>query len=215
MADRAVAMVRRFCKIADTIEIDSCKEETHTLSNTVTDHPVEEGYNITDHVRPDPDMVTLTCFISNTPLSLEQVSRSVREGSVEFQTSSSEDVAIGDAKGRGNTAYEKLKKLRREGTLISVVTSLCTYGVSSTEGMAIQSISIPRTSKNYDGLEFSITLKQVRIVKNRQTRDSQPREKNTTKKQKKGAQTPKEGTLGPEEDQGSALYQSGKFRPST
>ena len=54
-----------------------------------------------------------------------------------------------------------------------MVTTLCTYGVSSTEGMMIESLSIPRAKENFDGLEFSVQLKQIRIVKNARTQVKQ------------------------------------------
>lgn len=181
MSERAVILVRKKTKI-DTIDIDSCLDESHELTNTVTDHPVEEGFNATDHSRPNPDRVTLRCFVSNTPLSAEQVKSSVRSGNVTFETTAPRVV-----EGRGNQAYTQLKKLRDEGTLIEVVTTLRTYGVSKSEGMMIESISIPRTRFNYDGLEFSITLKQVRIVRNKQTRDVKQKDKRTRPKKKEGS----------------------------
>ncbi len=177
---RAIALVKRQTKI-DVIEIDACLDETHTLENTVTDHPVEEGYNITDHVRPNPDRVTLRCFVSNTPLSAQQVKTAVRENSVDFETTAPETIV-----GRGDDTYKKLARLRAEGDLIEVVTTLRTYGVSSTEGMAIESISIPRTRQNYDGLEFTINLKQVRIVQNRSSRQTKAKDKRKRPKKKEG-----------------------------
>lgn len=202
---RAVVMSKpRLCQI-DTITIDAVKEETHTLANTVTDHPVEEGFNVSDHSRPEPDVVTLQCFISNTPLSQEQQTRAVQEGSVQFETTAVQSgtnvggtvvggTEIGAIDGRGIDAFKKIKKLRDEGTLIKVVTTLKTYGGTPTEGMTIQSLTIPRTSKNYDGLEFSVTLKQIRIVRNRQTTDVKPKEKQVEKKKHQGATTTQEET---------------------
>jgi Dit-like phage tail protein len=189
MSGRAIVLPR-LCKI-DAITIDVCRDETHTLTNQVTDHPVEEGFNISDHSRPEPDTVTLSCFVSNTPLSLQQQTRAVQEGSVSFNTTSQQAVAIGAVNGRADDTFKKLKKLRDEGTLIAVVTTLRTYGLTSTQGMAIQSLSISRTSKNYDGLEFVVTLRQIRIVKNKQTTDRQSKDRRVPKKKNKGAQTPK------------------------
>lgn len=194
---RAVIIKRRATKV-DTIDIDSCLDETHTLTNTVTDHPVEKGSNITDHSRPDPDTVTLRCFVSNTPLSESQqktasnatpaipgFSGIIAQGRVQ-RTSN-----IGAIDGRGEDAYKKLLKLRNDGSLITVVTTLRTYTKSSTQGMMITSITIPRTTKNYDGIEFSITLKQVRIVTNRSTQQQRPEDKRAGEKEKKGSKTAK------------------------
>lgn len=182
---RAVVVVKRPTKI-DTIEIDSCLDESHSLTNTVTDHPVEEGFNVTDHSRPNADVVTLRCFVSNTPLSIEQQTRSVREGSVDFETTAADATEIGAVDGRGDKAFKALEKLRLEGAIIQIVTSLKTYEKTQTEGMMISSITIPRTRQNFDGLEFSISLKQIRIVKNKSTTDIRARDKRTRPKKKDG-----------------------------
>lgn len=187
MATRAVVL-GKLTQIG-TITIDACKDETHTLTNTVTDHPVEEGFNISDHVRPDPDMVTLSCFVSNTPLSTDQQTRANQEGgNSSAQTNADGSVKIIQIPGRGKATFDKLKKLRDEGTLIEVVTTLKTYGVSADEGMVVQSLTVPRNTKNYDGLEFSVTLKQIRVVRNRQTRQTQAKDKRVGPKNKKGNQ---------------------------
>lgn len=175
-----------------TLELDVCLEESHQYTNTITDHPVEDGGNISDHSRPDPDLVTLRCFVSNTPLATANTSRTVQQGDIQFTTSAAESVQLGDNK-RGKETFDALMKMRDEGQLIKVVTTLCTYPRSgkSTEGMLIQSLTIPRTSKNFDGLEFSATLKLIRIVQNRSTRDTRPKNVETARIKHKGAVTSK------------------------
>lgn len=199
---RAIVVYKRITKV-ETIEIDSCLEETHDLTNTVTDHPVEDGFDVSDHSRPDPDQVKLRCFISNTPLSVEQQLRSIRAGDTTFDTTATGPVTIGAVGGRGDKNFVALKKLRDEGTFIQVVTTLKTYGLSATQGMAITAISVPRTRQNYDGLEFTISLKQIRIVKNRSTQDSK-------RKQKKKSTRPQDDgggvMLGPEEQPTTQLH---------
>ncbi len=49
------------------IRIDATVGETHDYVNTVTDHPVEIGSPVTDHVRPEPIRLTLSGVISNAP----------------------------------------------------------------------------------------------------------------------------------------------------
>ncbi len=50
-------------------EFDTILKEGHTLGAEVSDHPVEAGANISDHVRPDLSRVELTVAVSNTPLN--------------------------------------------------------------------------------------------------------------------------------------------------
>jgi hypothetical protein len=49
------------------IDFDVVTGEEHNISSTVSEHPVEEGANITDHVRPNLTRVTLKGIASDTP----------------------------------------------------------------------------------------------------------------------------------------------------
>lgn len=52
------------------ITLDVAAKVQHTSTNQVTDHPVEIGSNVSDHIRPDPNVLTIEGVISNTPLFL-------------------------------------------------------------------------------------------------------------------------------------------------
>ena len=196
---RAIALRKVSPMQIGPVYIDSCLEETHQFNNQVTDHPVESGANISDHSRPEPDRVTLRCFISNTPLSDQQQKTARRTGSftrlrttnVSDSGFSWETTAPEAVDGRGENAFKELIKMREEGALITVVTTLKTYAVKKDEGMMIESITIPVTRENFDGLEFTLTLKKVRLVRTRTTTVSADR-RVQKKKTKKGGQATKE-----------------------
>lgn len=191
----------------NALVVDSCLEETHELTNTVTDHPVETGYNVSDHNRPNPDEVTLRCFISNTPLSVAQAQTSIAAGNSpaaqgqqrtvtsDGQTFSTTDtiqnVPIGQVGGRADNAFNQLNQMRLNGDLITVATTLKTYTSTATQGLTIVSLSIPRTRFNFDGLEFTMKLKLIRIVQNRSTQSvlAKQKKKSTRPKQDTGAAT--------------------------
>ncbi len=164
-------------QVGELVDIDCCLEESHSFTNQITDHPVESGSNISDHSRPEPDRVTLRCFVSNTPLSEGQTKSAIRQGSLSWETTAPEYVD-----GRGKNALEQLEKMRQGGALVNVVTSLKTYAVKDNEGMMIESINIPVTAENYDGLEFTISLKKVIVVKTRTTRVTADRRARAPKK---------------------------------
>lgn len=148
----------------ESLTVDAVLTETHTFSNTVTDHPVEEGMNISDHVRKNPDGLVLECFISNTPLGSTGASRQVEQNGVKWNTkvpSASEN-----AKRRGE-AFDKLKKLMDDGTLCKVVTNLRTY-----TNMELVDLTLPVTTKSFHGLQFTATFKLVRIVETSSARGS-------------------------------------------
>lgn len=162
--------------------------ETHTLANTITDHPVEEGFNPSDHCRPEPEIVQMDCRISNTSLSSTSATEAVKAGEFTIQTTTAAAAAagaIGDTDGYAYQQWLKLKDLRNKGTLVRVATTLGDY-----DSMAIQSITAPRNAKNYDAVAFSITFKKVRVVQNKLTRTvvAAPQ---VQKKKSAGTKTPK------------------------
>lgn len=50
------------------IAFDATVRERHSLSALITEHAVENGSNISDHMRPDNDRLSLEIVISNTPI---------------------------------------------------------------------------------------------------------------------------------------------------
>lgn len=169
----------------DTIVIDAAVTETHTLSNTVTDHPVEEGSNVSDHSRPEPDKIQLDCVVSDTPLQTTSSGStvSVESHGFRFSATAKQDTT------RSKNAYDKLVQLREQGSLVTVVTSLRSY-----DSMAIESIQIPRDAKNAGALRFTVSLKKVRVVKNKLTRTTVASDKRVGAKVKTGNQTTKAAT---------------------
>jgi len=53
----------------DTLRFDVVTNEQTEHSATATEHPVETGANIADHVRDQLDRVTLEVLVSNTPIN--------------------------------------------------------------------------------------------------------------------------------------------------
>lgn len=49
------------------IEVDAVTREQPTMSSQITDHPVETGANISDHVRAEPLKLEIEGVITNTP----------------------------------------------------------------------------------------------------------------------------------------------------
>lgn len=183
----------------ESIVMDVVEDENHDLSNTLTDHPVEDGADVTDHIRPEPDVVTQRCFISNTPLSRDQQTRAIKRGDITVTTSAEERGKVGED-GLALAGWKKLRKLRDEGILVTVSTTLGEY-----TSMAVKNLSAPRNAQNYDGLEFTIVFRKIKIVRNKLTRNVKSSDPSAQKKAKAGAQTTKEGSGKPT----SALFATG------
>ena len=122
------------------IILDAALEETHTLQARATEHPVESGSDVADHVQSLPATLRLDGVISNTPLSVL--------GSTMFK---SDD--------RVQAAFKELEEIVRAGKLVDIVTSLKTY-----KNMVVEDFVITRTASDSDALCFSCTAKQISMV---------------------------------------------------
>lgn len=131
--------------LIDGYEIDVAVTETHGFESEVTEHPVESGADIADHVRARPIVVTLDSVVSDTP--------------------------IGDLAARRSTdtlpsreALARLLAIRDAREPITIETDLRVY-----DNMVMESLSIPRSVQTGDALRFSATFKQIQLVTNART----------------------------------------------
>lgn len=121
----------------DEIVLDASINESHDSTAVITDYPVEVGPDNSDSSRKQPDALTLHGKVTGTPLSLLNILDSTKET-------------------RGQAAYDALRKIQDEGRTCQVRTSLRTY-----KDMLIETISVPRNSKNSDGVEFTVKFKRL------------------------------------------------------
>ena len=54
-----------------SLELDASVTETHSAEVDVTDHPIESGANISDHVRPRAEVLTIEGLVTNSPLPVK------------------------------------------------------------------------------------------------------------------------------------------------
>lgn len=74
-----------------SIQFDATVREMHTSAVTVTEHPVEKGANVSDHVRKELAHLTCEAMVSNHPIkvpgtNMQGVSGSVRALDLQWQT---------------------------------------------------------------------------------------------------------------------------------
>ena len=163
------------------LAIDCTVTETHSSSATVTEHPVESGANITDHIRPEPLQLSITGIVSDTPLGSKQIQRSIDIGGTSVQVTQQETPS--SATGFGRTAWSKLEAIRSAAKPIKVVTRDKTY-----ESMALVSLSVPKDARTGGAFMFTAQFKQVRIVFNRSTKVVVAKAPKSHKKQDTGKQ---------------------------
>ena len=124
-----------------SVLFDASINESHIGSAQVTEHQVETGSNVSDHVRAMPLRLSLQAMVSDTPLQNNVLTP---EG--------------GDTQ-RVVTIFNALTEAMQAGVLTEVNTSLKKY-----QNMAIVNLNIPRNADNSNASPFTIDLQQVRLV---------------------------------------------------
>lgn len=174
------------------ITLDASVEEKHSFVTAVTDHPVEKGLNVSDHLRPEPIILQIEGVISNHPVFLlKDNSDGARETQVQVKGASPTIGSVfgrpvpivgalvsgiplplptptGVVKGfdpefdRVKNVLEQLLLIRTKGYLVSVVTTLKDY-----TQMAITSFDVPRNAALGNSLRFTMQLKEIRFGSSR------------------------------------------------
>lgn len=172
------------------LTVDASVQETHTIANEVSEHPVEKGVNIVDHVRALPIQVSIQGVISNTPIRTPlDFGENTRLKDVKIKGA---QPTVGSTIGRpfpiagallshvplplpADTAvvqgfdppfdrvkacWNQILKLQADGQLIAITTTLHNY-----TSMAIESFVANRDAKSGNALFFTLTAKQVAVGK--------------------------------------------------
>lgn len=145
----------------DILTIDATMQETHSLAAEVTEHPVEVGSDITDHIRPKPIEVRIDGIITNAPLSSNILSLALGASPL------APALALGNAAiallaGKStilNDAYNRLRGIRDNGIIVVLVTTYEAY-----ESMAMTDLQIVRDGQTGDAIHFTATFRQIVIV---------------------------------------------------
>lgn len=124
------------------LTLDVTLEEEHTLRARATDHPVEGGGTIQDHVVLEPRALNISGFISDSPL----VARGLPLGTI-----------------RSASAFSILEQLWLNRTPFMVVSQLRVY-----QNMVVERISVPKNSREA-ALRFQCSLKEIIFVASQNT----------------------------------------------
>ena len=128
--------------------------EKHSLKFRVSDHPLQDGSTISDHVHQEMREVNIEGMFTNHPMrKLDEVNE------VKFK----DEYATSDVNPTvSNTAlanFEKLKLLAKQRKPVRLVCSLEIY-----PKMVITSIDYDRDSKSGSSIRFTMTLRELKTV---------------------------------------------------
>lgn len=194
------------------IQFDAVLTEEHAAPTTVTQHPVEKGATISDHVRPEQERVTIQALVTNTPIkgpptqnkgaTERQLTRQVR-GEMRIR-----GIPVPVIRGasvldftaemdRPADVWAELRDIRDNARLISIDNGLHRY-----DDMVIDGLTVPREAgSRRDALTFSISAVKLRIVDSREVKSQKTQTaKKRTDKGHQGTKTVDSG------DQKSVLF---------
>lgn len=165
--------------------LDVVTEENPEFEADVTEHPVEQGTEVTDHIQLKNPTLRLKGKISNTPLDLSVSIGNVVSGGIAAISSSqarSNLLNTGLQQGASILGAKLLGKASASGSqfqagaadaisrtiLLNAYQNKTPFDVVTKRqrytNMVIQRLAFPRNQQTGYALEFEIDLKQVRIV---------------------------------------------------
>jgi hypothetical protein len=129
-----------------SIEIDVFTNESTTSAVRATEHPVEQGANINEHVIIEPLTFSITGVVSNTkakPLDFESAIN--RFSRVDTR--------------RSTVAWDDLLFLQRQRAPFTLVTNLRTY-----ENIIIETLTTDQDKDTSNALFFTASLRELILV---------------------------------------------------
>lgn len=129
-----------------SVDLDVMIDESHEWLNDVVTSPVEVDSPISDHIQPQPDKLTITGMISDSPISDSVISQLSTIGDSSFGT-------------RTQTTFDLLRELMAARQLVTVYTRYRIYN-----DMALASINIPRSAGMGEAIQFTAQFTHVRLV---------------------------------------------------
>lgn len=122
------------------ISFDASLTESHVRNASVTQNPVESGANISDNISILPVTLSITGFVTDSPVKILQGVRDLVNGSGSYVA----------------TAHEDLLTLFNSKTPFKVVTGLETY-----ENMVLTGLTFPRDAKTGRSITFKCQLTEI------------------------------------------------------
>ncbi len=153
------------------VDIDAVLSEKHRFDNLVTEHPLEDGSPVTDHIVNQPVVLDMEGRITDTPLSILASVGSGATGliasdlSVDGQQIDPAAIAAGTGvlgatlPGRAKLAYQELVAL-----YVSRETFTVLSGINEYLNMAFESLEFPRNAQDGRSLRFRATMRELIIV---------------------------------------------------
>jgi hypothetical protein len=172
------------------IDIDASEEQVFESTAEVTDHTVESGASISDHVRPGGDTITVQGIVSNTPIAqpafgmdgaaVESRPLSLRVGGKEVQATTEQ----------WSQRFDRVKAVDRQVQLLKNQGQLCTLRTSLrvVSNVVIQGYSVTRSTAVGNALQFTLSVRKMRLASVQVVPVEAPAQRRGRRSQNRGAQ---------------------------
>lgn len=145
----------------ESMILDGTVSETYDVEALATEHPVEDDVEITDHVKPQLQRISLDIVVSAHPGP---------------SSPAQADLSGWTGTARDNPSYrpqfvrETLRRLIREGVEVDIET-----GAGAWESMLLVAMSEARSSESGDGLRARVDAREFRRVSTQEVEAPSPR----------------------------------------
>lgn len=186
---------------AVSAEFDCDMQETHEGTNIITEHPVEDGPDISDNVRPQLRRFSVEGYVTDTPMfgnpdvinqaSFKSIEIQLPEKPFQFGISNAINAGVGalsnliapapplkismlqfdNFKSRKRAARDLLEDARVNARLIRILTDLVEY-----DNMVIEQVTITKNPEDGNGCTFNVSLKEIEKVSSDVTVAPEPAE---------------------------------------
>lgn len=136
--------------VVGEFRVDCVISEKHSQSMEVTSNPVEQGLAVTDHIAPKPKVLAIEGLYTDTPVTL-------------FGDLGDRLLNNSSSLSRVTEALNFFNQLTETPTLLEIITPIKTYS-----NMTLQDITFPRSKETGQGLQFSVTFIEVRVVESQE-----------------------------------------------
>ncbi|MBT4263802.1 MAG: hypothetical protein HOD85_06285 [Deltaproteobacteria bacterium] len=123
--------------------IDSVSGEVHEFKSLITDNPIEDGSNISDHQTLLPLTITLNGFFTDTPISKNNPFNSL----------------LNSSEGRGRDMWSSLVAIRDQKKKFVLVT-----GIKAYKNLLFEELSAQRAAGDGQKVNFSAKIRNVIIT---------------------------------------------------
>lgn len=200
------------------LQLDATIREGHSFVNSVSEFPIESGSEVNDHIRLEPEEITMEGLVTNTPINIFQ------ENNAEVITNVSGGVEIKNEKksdevNNAQLAFEKLLEISGRKTsgenitpkIVTVVTGLKVY-----TDMAMLRFESVRTRNTGAALGFTASLRKILFVDSETVEipnaaaDDEDRAQSTAEKGQQNTKDPKAQQVGRSTSVLRRIFDTGK-----